>query len=145
MFAIYSFSLASIQRLRKIAKRAICSVFGIATDGTNFQFVKLDDDKNLLLSPTLSVPVHTEEIYSWIDAVLLTAVHSSPNTTPRKPTVSVPIPLSLPKQYNVHSSVEWESREPLLKSRNSWMNGRKSCMRSFLTLRGYHTLSKLPT
>jgi hypothetical protein len=82
MFAIYSFSLASIQRLRKIAKRAICIVFGIARDGTNFQFVKLDDDKNLLLSPALSVPVHTEEIYSWIDAVLLTAVHSSPNTTP---------------------------------------------------------------
>jgi hypothetical protein len=67
-------------------------VYGIATDGIRFQFLRLGEDRKLQMSMDLklSIPEQRLLIWNFIDHILATAIRCSLHTTPSKtfPTTS---------------------------------------------------------
>jgi hypothetical protein len=60
------------------------SVFGMLSDSREFTFAFLDSNKKLHVSLTFFWLHHQQAIISYIDAILLDAIQSSPHTTPTK-------------------------------------------------------------
>jgi hypothetical protein len=60
------------------------SVFGMLSDSEEFTFAFLDSNKRFYDSNPLSWRSNQQEIISYIDAMLLDAIQSSPHTTPTK-------------------------------------------------------------
>jgi hypothetical protein len=60
------------------------TVFGMLSDGKEFKFAFLDSNKKFYVSLPLFWIHHQQAIISYIDAILLDAIQSSPHTTPTK-------------------------------------------------------------
>ena len=60
------------------------TVFGILSDGREFKFAFLDSNKKFYVSYHLYWAKDQQAIISYIDAMLLDAIQSSPHTTPTK-------------------------------------------------------------
>jgi len=65
-------------------KRIVNTVYGMVSDGTNWQFLRLDS-KVLLISLKFSCIVEAgrRKVYQFVDAIIQAAVASSPHTTPK--------------------------------------------------------------
>jgi len=60
------------------------TIFGMLSDGVEFRFTFLDSNKKFHMSHLLNWIQDQQAIISYIDAMLLDAIHSSPHTTPIK-------------------------------------------------------------
>lgn len=60
------------------------SVFGMLADSGKFQFAFLDHNKKLFVSNLFKWSSQKSTILTYIDTILLNAIHSSPHTTPTK-------------------------------------------------------------
>jgi hypothetical protein len=60
------------------------SVFGMLSDSGTFQFAFLDETRKFYTSATFRWALQKSEILSYVDAILLDAIHSSPATTPMR-------------------------------------------------------------
>ncbi len=60
------------------------SVFGVLSDSGTFVFAFLDREKKFYTSLPYKWPMQQSTILSYIDAILLDAIESSPHTTPTK-------------------------------------------------------------
>ncbi|KAK3176899.1 hypothetical protein OEA41_008225 [Lepraria neglecta] len=60
------------------------TVFGMLSDGTNYTFACLDNNKRLLISRIFQWLFDRQTILRHIDRILLDAIQSSPHTTPVK-------------------------------------------------------------
>ncbi|KAL9120533.1 MAG: hypothetical protein Q9187_002908, partial [Circinaria calcarea] len=76
--------MAAIHEARRLQEKTNQSVFGIVSDGGDFTFAFLDQNKKLYVSQKLQWVLHSSTILSYIDMILLDAIHSSPHTTPVK-------------------------------------------------------------
>ncbi|KAH0555851.1 hypothetical protein GP486_006201 [Trichoglossum hirsutum] len=88
-FAQLTAYLIGLQQQRKSKNKNVTVVYGIATNGRLWEFVRIDEEqkifrsKPLLLSPTGKMDDHIQ-IYRFIDNILEAAIRSSPHTTPSK-------------------------------------------------------------
>lgn len=69
-----------LHQRRKAASKIVQFVYGIATDGVNFIFHRLDNDLRLQCATVLGSDKAL--IYRYIDIILESAIHSTPNTSP---------------------------------------------------------------
>jgi hypothetical protein len=69
---------------RKDASNKNCIVYGIASDGRNFRFCRIDNNGVFTSSCLLEWDRHKDQIYSIIRSLLRAAALSSPSTTPIK-------------------------------------------------------------
>ncbi|KAM0800511.1 hypothetical protein BDR22DRAFT_780898, partial [Usnea florida] len=60
------------------------SVFGLLSDGGNFQFCFLDAKKKFFVTEQLDWTLKSPTIIAYIDRILLDAIRSSPSTTRQK-------------------------------------------------------------
>ena len=60
------------------------SVFGMLSDSGTFQFAFLDENRKFYTSATFRWALQQSEILSYIDAILLDAIHSAPATIPMR-------------------------------------------------------------
>lgn len=74
-----TFTVGLHQRRRE-ANKTVSHVFGIATDGMNYIFHRLDANLNLRTATVTAA--HKAHICRYIDVILESAVRSSPHTSP---------------------------------------------------------------
>jgi hypothetical protein len=74
--------MAAVQKAR--LKHINNTVFGMLSDSKEFKFAFLDSNKKFYVSLPLFWAHHQKAIISYIDAMLLDAIQSSPHTTPTK-------------------------------------------------------------
>ena len=74
--------MAAIQDARQ--DRTNKTVFGMLSDGTNYTFACLNNNKRLLISRNFQWLFDRPKILRHIDRILLDAIQSSPHTTPVK-------------------------------------------------------------
>lgn len=74
------FSAVGIQQRRQEAEKVVSIVYGIATDGVNFCFHRLDQDRRLQIKFVMGVD--KQLIYRYIDIILESAIRATPHTSP---------------------------------------------------------------
>jgi hypothetical protein len=74
--------MAAVQDARR--RHTNRAVFGMLSDSHEFRFAYLDSNKKFHVSNTLDWIAQQKIIISYIDAMLLDAIQSSPHTTPTK-------------------------------------------------------------
>ena len=74
--------MAAVQKARQ--ERNNKSVFGMVSDGNEFRFAFLDEQKKLFISKLFIWVVEKSTIIAYIDMMLTSAIESSPHTTPQK-------------------------------------------------------------
>jgi hypothetical protein len=68
------------------------SVFGMLSDSGTFQCAFLDKTRKFYTSATFRWALQQSEILSYVDAILLDAIYSSPATTPMRTTNNTKLP-----------------------------------------------------
>lgn len=74
--------MAAVQDARK--HRINRSVFGMLSDSNEFRFSFLDENGKLFVSELLMWATRQDMIIAYIDMMLISAIESSPHTTPQK-------------------------------------------------------------
>ena len=74
--------MAAVQDARQ--NRINRSVFGMLSDSKEFRFSFLDENRKLYVSNTLVWSNMQDMIIAYIDMILISAIESSPHTTPQK-------------------------------------------------------------
>lgn len=72
--------IVGLHQRRREANKTVPHVFGIATDGMNYIFHRLDANLNLRTATVTAA--HKAHICKYIDVILESAVRSSPHTSP---------------------------------------------------------------
>lgn len=76
----YFSSAVGIQQRRQEAEKVLSIVYGIATDGVNFCFHRLDEGRRL--KTKFVTGVDKQLIYRYIDIILESAIRATPHTSP---------------------------------------------------------------
>lgn len=81
--------LAILRENRRKAGRTNIITQGLYSDGSRFEFIDINDDGAILQSPTCDIRARAEGglsmVFSFIVAMLETALKSTPTATPTKP------------------------------------------------------------
>lgn len=103
--------MVGVQRARQEKTNQV--VFGMSSDGENFSFTFLDQNKKFYVSRSLEWRCDRRTILTYIDTMLLDAIHSSPHTTSTKSgnTTLLQYPRYLRGQWNFGGLEEREDEE----------------------------------